>query len=451
MNSDETYRKNLERLLDSKHFVPAEETWQNTRHYIDSRNKKRKRLFVLFTTAGLLLLSFLFGLLNFTGEFSLATKVTPSKTSSQSQTEKTKKNKLVGQAAQKHRASKSSDTSVPNRQVATIQKSAKSRRILYTKAKESEGTDVAIIPSIPVSPEAPQENQGYSANYNPDQLAAPETDLSTPDTTELAQDLFSKSGSLPETETVPALVPQTRDSIMPQLSGARTNDTIPAITLSPVADTLKSEPAGIPACISLEAGVSYLGDMKKIMPFDNVNLNPVIGLSFHKYITRNKNLGLGLVYTRVAALQPSPVVSQSVLYSYGEESTVTAITPERLHYLGVPFRLGWRIKPRQVVSIGYTILYLFDVEARVEKYNIQMNTPANYSSYRSGGYTEGFRIFESQISLLYRLKINKVFSAQSELVFGLTDIKENNFFKLNRFDRNAGVKLTLVYDLLNIK
>src|SRR6185369_14070458 len=123
-----------------------------------------------------------------------------------------------------------------------------------------------------------------------------------------------------------------------------------------------------------------------------------------------------------------------------EESMVTSITPDRLHYLTVPFRLGWQFRPGHIISAGYNISYLFNVEAEVQKYTESINGISDRKSYRADGFTEGFRIFESQAALLYRVKIRKALAFQGEFDLGLTDIKDNVFFNSARFERNVGIK-----------
>ena len=93
------------------------------------------------------------------------------------------------------------------------------------------------------------------------------------------------------------------------------------------------------------------------------------------------------------------------------------------------------------------IIILFMQCTKVETYTETLYTTENHETYNTGGYTEGFKLFTSQMAVFYRRQLMKDLWMNADFVFGLNDIKENSFFKINSIERNTGIKLTLTYNL----
>jgi hypothetical protein len=56
-------------------------------------------------------------------------------------------------------------------------------------------------------------------------------------------------------------------------------------------------------------------------------------------------------------------------------------------------------------------------------------------------------LFDSQIDLGYRRQISKDLWLNADIYVGLTDIKNNTFFGSQVFERNSGIKISLMYQL----
>ena len=198
---------------------------------------------------------------------------------------------------------------------------------------------------------------------------------------------------------------------------------------------------------SVEGGISCMFGWKGTDGREANGINPVLGIHYFDYLNEKISVSFGAQYNRVGNLSNSSFSSSVTRYSLGEESKVTVITPSRLHYITVPFRCNYNFDTKNSVGFAYSISYLMNVEARVDKYTVIMGQRSDESTYTTAGYTEGFRLFDSQLSLFYKRSLYKGIGAKAEFFFGLNDIKDNTFFKADVFERNAGIKLMLVYDI----
>jgi hypothetical protein len=199
--------------------------------------------------------------------------------------------------------------------------------------------------------------------------------------------------------------------------------------------------------IEVEAGAAFNTGWKYADKRDALGVSPVFGLHYYNPVADKLTVSIGLLYQQINRLSYSSLTSKVTRLGLGEESNVTVISPSKVHLMGVPFKIRFALDDQSQVGIGYHINYLLNVEARVEKYSEKLGTRENERSYTSGGYFEGFRTFSSQISAFYRRKLCGQFSVNGEIVFGLSDLKEDGFFQLNGKERHSGLRISLIYDL----
>ena len=197
----------------------------------------------------------------------------------------------------------------------------------------------------------------------------------------------------------------------------------------------------------LELGSAYNLGYQNLGSIDGRGFNPLFGLQLMSVINKNYSFSFGLQYQSVGHLNYSRHISKVTRYGLGEDSYVTIITPSTAHYLYLPLRVNYQMKEKHIFSLGCNIGYLMNVSSKVETYNEHFNYVDNYKTYSTGGYTEGFAMFETQLALAYQGKLYRNFWLRSELYVGLTDMKNNTFFGSNVFERNSGIKVSLMYQL----
>ena len=197
--------------------------------------------------------------------------------------------------------------------------------------------------------------------------------------------------------------------------------------------------------LMLEGGADYLAGWKSGIK-EAGGFNPFAGLHYSSYVASRLRLSVGIKYSRITNLSAFTHTSASTILSFGEESQITKIKPRSLHYMGVPLRLLYTVD-RNTFGAGYTLNYLFDVLSDVETYDLSNNEITNVRNFTSRGYTDGFSMFESQISVIYRRQLNKRLILHSEAFAGINDVKQDGFFSEPGSQRALGIRVGLSYQL----
>lgn len=509
MNSEERFKKQLNDLLESKDFPFDEGNWENARKLIDKSSGNRRGYIPFAITALFLLLSGVFGFYYLSPADALVETKTTQQTKEQApmsvlapeskpaspitserplNTNAGKNNsELTSLPTQKPQLASTSDKISPAK-VSNIQPDPEktqanepSEPVMNTTTKTNppiNTTDILMpinaalvdnntvsMTAAPVSAEtktskAPEE-PAITKNSGPASNSA-END-SASNTTESHNDLVINSpAATPEAALQVISAPAPSDHA-PYLSN---EVLLPATASLSTASAVKSEQpdtatsanhfddANFPQksrfpLLTVEAGASYLFGWKNPTGTDAQGFNPLVGLSYYTYLRPKVSVLIGAQYASVGNLNYSSVTTKITSFGMGEESQVTVITPQRLHYLIIPVKLNYHLNAKNTFGIGCNIAYLLTVDAKIESYEQGLNYTRDYNLGKTSGYTQGFKTFDTQLSVSYRRMIYKNLSVSTEGFFGLTDNKENNFFGLNVFERNKGFKLTLVYNLKN--
>lgn len=178
-------------------------------------------------------------------------------------------------------------------------------------------------------------------------------------------------------------------------------------------------------------------------------INPYVGLSYLTKLSDKLAFSFGAYYTTLSNLKLDTKVIKTPRVVFGEENDVIAITPVTLNYLLIPAKIQYSIDAKQAVTLGYNLGYLFDVQSNVQTYSEGFSgVVGNKTSYKTRGYMEGFKTFNSQIAIGYRRMLYKNLWINGEILYGLTDLRDNTFFGINFKEKMTGLKISLTYDLL---
>jgi hypothetical protein len=244
---------------------------------------------------------------------------------------------------------------------------------------------------------------------------------------------------------------------------SKTEETMPQLVNTPLVSNQESlkdsiaistdiddvnRPTYVTPLFSIEGGASYSFGWKNPANRDANGFNLVLGINYFNHFNNKFAVSVGLQYTSIGNLNFSSHTSRITRLSLGEESKVTVITPSKIHYLVAPIRLNYNINPMNTIGIGCNVAYLLTVDSDVETYEEKFNSTFDHELTRERGYTDGFSTFDTQVSAFYKRRLYPNLSVNTEVFYGLTDVKNNKFFNLNTFERNCGIKLTLVYNIL---
>lgn len=201
----------------------------------------------------------------------------------------------------------------------------------------------------------------------------------------------------------------------------------------------------------MEAGTTYLFGWNGGEKNDANGFNLLAGINFQHYFTNSISAQIGVQYNSIGNLTNTTHTISSVKYDFGIEQDVTSIKYQRLHYVVAPLKVVFNAGEKNYIGIGCNVGYLLNSESKKEKYKTNSSDPnadkKDLTSTKESGYVQGFNPIDIQAAVSYRRRIYKGLSANAEFIYGLTDTKNNSFFKSNTFDRNMGVKVSLCFDL----
>lgn len=292
-----------------------------------------------------------------------------------------------------------------------------------TKQRNSESAKTEVLNPLPVKEKAESKQDAtiLTASANPGLVDGSEKSMSYFQLTQIKTLLIN---------------PQDDKEIIPS------KDTIAKAAVNFANDLKRS------TFFSIEAGASYVFGWKNSDIKEGNGFNPVFGINYHTSFTQKTFLSIGIQYTSLGNMSFNSHTFKVTRYGLGEESKVTIITPNKIQYLVVPIKLDYHLNASNIIGLGCNIAYLLNVESKIETYNEGFSVAkANYTISKTKGYTEGFKTFDTQLSFFYKRQLYKNLFLNTEFVYGLTDIKDNSFFKSSVFERNQGIKATLVYKL----
>lgn len=201
----------------------------------------------------------------------------------------------------------------------------------------------------------------------------------------------------------------------------------------------------------MEAGTTYLFGWNGSGKNEAGGFNLLAGINFQHYFTGSIAAQIGVQYSTISNLTNTTHTISTVNYDLGMEQDVTSIRYQKLHYLVAPVKVTFNAGDKNSIGVGANIGYLLNSDSKKEKYKTYSSDPnatkSNFTSTKESGYVQGFNPLDIQVGVSYRRKIYKGLSANAEFFYGLTDTKNNDFFKSDYFDRNMGFKVSLCYDL----
>jgi len=473
MNSEEEFKQHLRDLVESKEFPFEEREWEKARAIIDRSGRRRWAILFYLSTALLFVGGITIYLLNpsmangasaltpatsglhvETGLSSSLQNPSVAETPVPATTEVNKENiaRENSSGSQPAVPGKNENAPLTNPRVGETIQETRVKTTGQPAASVSAGGDIQVT-AVRKSPEKKNEPE-KQATVN--ELTFRGT-VETGHETGMKEKEFAEKPVVEKARTTPmeqvVETPQLKDGVVSSDSAAITSavDTASALQAArpdTAALDLPLSPSPIMR-LSLEAGATYLDGWKANGAKDANGFNPLFGFNYYYPIVNRIVLSAGLQYNSVGDLALYSHTSKTTRYTTGEESRVTVITPQKLHYLVIPLKLNYGLTSNDVVGFGINIAWLADVSSDVETYDLKLNRKENIKTTKAHGYSEGFKTTDTQFSMFYRRKLYKGLYLNGELMVGATDIKDNTFFGSDSREKNYGIKLSVVYSIIN--
>lgn len=212
-------------------------------------------------------------------------------------------------------------------------------------------------------------------------------------------------------------------------------------------DTLKSglQPLETvkPFGIALFGGASYnLGWNAN----DGKSLSPTFGVSVMYRLPSSWIISSGLYYSSVSKLSFQKEITQRT-YDFGYRDQVYNLDQKNIQYLCVPLEIGKKVR-NSTFTLGFSAAYLFQAKGDLQNFQRNsLNPNSGTTTSQSGNYFDGFKRIDFQPSFAFEQQVYKNLSAQVQFVYGLSDVRDNNWTNNTFFERNKAIRVVLKYKL----
>ncbi len=458
MNSEKDFKDALKGKLNEKQFQFDEVAWEQASRMLDAtREENKKRPFPYFLVAGILLFVSLIGFYilkpaETTKEIASTNTVTENATVKNNETvasetkqitsEKETTNSLPAERSINNEPKKElekTNNAIAENKTPIKEKLAETKR--SRPKNKTDKTKAVIKNAIVIDPKNEEDNNTVNTKtQQPKKVESVENETTETKTKEVA-----KETAVTPVEEIKADQLVTITSMLPVNTGSVKEPLVFFDLPKTVSETKEKikEPVHF---ISFEAGVTYLFGWNNPDKKDANGINPVVGLNYAN-VSKPITFSFGIHYTMVRNLSYSSHTVTTTRYNFGEESDVMVFTPTTMHYLTAPIRIGYSLNSKNTFGLGYNVGYLFNLNSNVELYAQTAGKKGNATVLKTSGYTQGFKTFDQQVSVFYKRNLSKDLWLNAEFMYGLTDVKDNKFFNSPVFERNTGLKITLVYNL----
>lgn len=217
-------------------------------------------------------------------------------------------------------------------------------------------------------------------------------------------------------------------------------------------------PSGLASAtfFSIEAGTNLEIGWQYGEATEGGGFNPILGIGVSHYFNQKWSLYSGVQYGSIAYLKVSKKSFSDVSYGFGSITVDTVIDTKYLHYAVVPFMFQYSFNDKNAISIGGSISYLLNSKSKVtintttvSAVTTDSNEVSSTAKSELGYYANAFNKWDASLAIGYRRRISQRFNVAAITNFGLADIKNNEFFTRDTFERNIGLKITLSYNLFD--
>lgn len=175
------------------------------------------------------------------------------------------------------------------------------------------------------------------------------------------------------------------------------------------------------------------------------SINPVLGGGYSYGFGKRFRIEGALHYTTIGKASDSSRIYTSQNFGFGLEQERTEIGLQRLHYVAMPIQLRIALGEKNALLAGVTPHYLFTAESRVRTYTLSHSTITNDKTTRAFGYNQGLRTTDLLLGAGYARTISDKLDVAAVFNFGLTDIKDNAYFRFEKTERHKNLQLLLRY------
>ncbi|MEI6019559.1 MAG: hypothetical protein WCR21_00380, partial [Bacteroidota bacterium] len=195
-------------------------------------------------------------------------------------------------------------------------------------------------------------------------------------------------------------------------------------------------------------GANYTNGWSTNQGQDGQGFNYFAHLNYGFYVSRKLSLGAGLDFYNVQNIKQAFYTFQKTEYSFTSSNTFTSVISNNLKYIGIPLKLYFDLNVSNILSIGLLPSFLIGSQNTIQAYQQLDGQKTNVSETKNQLLYEGIAQKNIQLSIGYKTKLSGRIWFQSDIMFGLSDLFQNNSSNSVK-QRPLGLRLGLQYHIFD--
>ncbi len=181
---------------------------------------------------------------------------------------------------------------------------------------------------------------------------------------------------------------------------------------------------------------------------NSFSFNPIQGIEISKSISSHFEIGTGVYYTYLTI--NSGAVKTIITHSnfdFGYQKDVTEIKTNKLHYAVIPVFAKFNLNDKNSFIMGANMFALFTSSNSVTTYKEVYGEKQASVTKKTSGYSNGINTYDVGLLFGYKRQLFGNLGAAIYFNYGLMDIKKNDYYNENKFERNISGQFMLTYKL----
>jgi hypothetical protein len=176
----------------------------------------------------------------------------------------------------------------------------------------------------------------------------------------------------------------------------------------------------------------------------NLNSSFYLGLEYQKLYSNNIGYyAAGFVMHR--AIANESIIIDNKQYDFGSYTNPTSYQPRAIISSNVLVGLFYLPAERHQISLGVGISYLNNVYGKLTE-TLQSETTESLQ----WGYRQGIKKLDMMLNMGYAYRLTTRISFETSLLYGFSDLSDNNFWQNEQFNRNVFIKAGIRYRFAGI-
>lgn len=195
-------------------------------------------------------------------------------------------------------------------------------------------------------------------------------------------------------------------------------------------------------------GINYNNGWHENAGNDGKGLNYFAQFNYGFYVSSKLSMGAGIDFYNIQNINQAFYTTEKTEYAFSSLNTFTSVTSNKLTYVGIPLKFYFDLNPNNIFSFGVLPSFLIGAKNTVEVYRQIDGQKMLLQKTQNNLLYNGIAQKNIQINLGYKVKVSPRLWIHSELMYGLSDLFENNKSD-NNSQNTIGLRLGLQYHIFD--